>query len=305
MWSEECEEKLRQELSILIPTFNDNCYECVKELARQANDINGLQWEVIVADDGSTDQAVIDANSAIERMRHCRVLRQPQNIGRAAIRNFLARSAQYEYLLFIDGDMTIVRKDFLLRYLQSASTPVYGGYEVGADQTSGQFEACLRYLYEKAVEPQHDVLSRQQQPNRDFHTSNFMAERRLMLYFPFDERFRQYGYEDVFWGRQLADASVTIYHLDNPVAFNNFEDNAVFVKKTETALQTLHQFATELQGYSRLLSVAQTLRHYCLAAPCRLLFRFLGKRLRQNLCGPSPSLRIFHLYRLLYLISLG
>lgn len=41
-------------LSILIPTYNDDCYELVQALALQAKALNLADWEIIVADDGST-----------------------------------------------------------------------------------------------------------------------------------------------------------------------------------------------------------------------------------------------------------
>ena len=53
-------------LSILIPTFNDECHALVSALALQAQAVEGLQWEILVADDGSTDAHVVAANKEIE-----------------------------------------------------------------------------------------------------------------------------------------------------------------------------------------------------------------------------------------------
>ena len=44
-----------------------------------------------------------------------------------------------------------------------------------------------------------------------------------------------------------------INHIDNPVLFNDFELNAVFLCKTEEALRTLSSFQTELKGYSNFI----------------------------------------------------
>ena len=41
----------KKELSILIPTYNDDCYDLVEQLARQAAAIDELEYEILVADD--------------------------------------------------------------------------------------------------------------------------------------------------------------------------------------------------------------------------------------------------------------
>ena len=46
------------QLSILIPTYNDDCRELVASLQQQADNISGLEYEILVADDGSTDLEV-------------------------------------------------------------------------------------------------------------------------------------------------------------------------------------------------------------------------------------------------------
>lgn len=49
---------MKKELSILIPTFNDICVDLVQALARQCESIQRLKYEIIVADDGSTNEDV-------------------------------------------------------------------------------------------------------------------------------------------------------------------------------------------------------------------------------------------------------
>ena len=99
-------------LSILIPIYNDLCVNLVDALRQQAEAAD-FAYEILVADDGSTDAEVIARNSGINQWEHCQYLRQAQNIGRAVIRNYLAQTAQYDWLLFIDSDMTLVRADYL------------------------------------------------------------------------------------------------------------------------------------------------------------------------------------------------
>ena len=51
-------------LSILIPTYNDPCFELVDTLRHQA-EATGISYEIIVADDGSTSPSTRYPTAAI------------------------------------------------------------------------------------------------------------------------------------------------------------------------------------------------------------------------------------------------
>ncbi len=289
----------RQSLSILIPAFNGDCYAMVEELCRQASNVSGLDYEVIVADDGSTDRTKAEACSRVELLPCCRFIGRETNVGRAAIRNFLAQEAEKDWLLFIDCDMLPVSEHFITTYLEAEGDVIYGGYSVGPGLRSN-----LRYRYEKACEHEHTAQERRKRPYQHFHTSNFMVSRSVMKAIPFDERFRHYGYEDVFFGKQLRQAGITINHIDNPMGFNIFEDNAHFIAKTEESLRTLHQFRNELRGYSRMLVMTEGIHLSIVRGMLRLWHRMMGAVEHRWLCGKHPSLRLFSLYKLGYFLTL-
>ena len=183
-------------LSILIPTYNGVCTALVKDLQQQASALD-IDYEIIVADDGSTDHSVIEANRAVNSFPHCQYAEREVNVGRSAIRNWLARQACYDWLLFIDSDMVICRPDYLRQYVtDECNTVIDGGVVIGAVK-----QGNLRSMYEKAAEHEHTVDKRVQSPYHDFHTANFLIRRDLMLAYPFDMRFRHYGYEDVLFGK--------------------------------------------------------------------------------------------------------
>ena len=288
-------------LSILIPTFNDLCVNLVEGLRLQAEE-TGITYEILVADDGSTDEDVVRQNNAISQWPYCQYLRHTNNIGRAAIRNLLVRTAQHEWLLFIDSDMTLFRPNFLARYLLADDVDVIdGGVVIGGDAEA--IRGNLRYRYEKSAEHEHTVEKRQQNPYRDFHTANFLIRRELMLFHPFDERFRHYGYEDVIFGKQLRAAHIAITHIDNPMGFCTFESNPDFVSKTEEGLHTLLLFRNELRGYSRLLTLVDSIHIPLILSIIRFSHRLFGTLIRRNLCGPHPSLQLFKLYKFGYYLS--
>ena len=290
-------------LSILIPTYNDLCINLVDALRQQAEQA-GIVYEILVGDDGSTDTEVVGKNQQIDAWPHCHYLRRAENIGRAAIRNFLAQTAQFDYLLFIDSDMTLVRPDYLSKYVSMEGTDVVdGGVAIGGDANA--LKDNLRYRYEKAAEQEHTVERRQQNPYHDFHTANFLIRRDLMLTHPFDERFRRYGYEDVLFGKQLRADHIAITHIDNPLGFCTFESNPDFMAKTEEGLQTLSQFRDELRGYSRMLTFVEGIHIPLIVSLIRLTHRLFGPLIRRILCGNHPNLRLFGLYKLGYFLILG
>ena len=289
-------------LSILIPTYNDLCVNLVDNLRQQAEAV-GVMYEILVGDDGSTDVGVVADNKQIEQWEHCRYLIQPQNAGRAAIRNILAKEAQYDWLLFIDSDMTVVRPDFISQYVtQEDADVIDGGVSIGGDEEI--LKSNLRYLYEKASEHEHTVEMRRKRPYQDFHTANFLIRRDLMRSHPFDERFRYYGYEDVLFGKTLKADGIKIKHIDNPLGFNTFEDNPSFIAKTEEGLRTLHTFRQELRGYSRLLTFIEGIHIPPILSLIRCWHRLFGKWERRNLCGGHPSLRLFSLYKIGYYLTI-
>ena len=288
-----------QSLSVLIPAYNCCCLPLVEQLHRQLEQA-AIPYEIIVGDDGSTDTTTIQS---INTLSHCRYIVRTENTGRAVIRNFLAQTAQYEFLLLIDSDMSVVSESFIQNYLAAeCQTVVDGGIIVCGDPDD--LKGNLRYLYEKAEEPLHTVSERQRSPHQHIHTANLLIRRDLLLQYPFDERFRHYGYEDVLLGKTLHQHHVPILHIDNPLGMGTFETNAAFVAKTEEGLRTLHTFRNELRGYSRLLTLVSGIHLSIVRNLIRLWHQVFKKAERRNLCGSRPSLWVFKLYRLGYYLSL-
>ena len=285
-------------ISVLIPTFNQPCQELVKQLHMQLERAS-VDYEIIVADDGSTDQQTVEQNLQIACMPRCQYIVREKNSGRAAIRNFLAQTARYDDLLFIDSDMTVVSDCYIERYLKNNGDAVIdGGVAIVGDACA--LRGNLRYLYEMAEEPHHTAPERQRSPYQHLHTANLMIRRELMLAYPFDERFRHYGYEDVLLGKTLRQHHVAIRHIDNPMGFCTFEANETFVLKTEEGLRTLYEFRDDLRGYSRLLTFVAGIHIPLVKTMIRFVFRLTGQAVRRNLCSARPNLSLFKFYKIGY-----
>lgn len=88
-------------LSIIIPTHNYGQYleRALQSVLPQA----GEDTEIIVVDDGSTDNTAALMQSYVSRCPRLRYLNQPQS-GPGTARNNGARDAQGEWLMFLDAD---------------------------------------------------------------------------------------------------------------------------------------------------------------------------------------------------------
>ena len=106
-------------LSVLIPTYNCDCRQLVRQLQLQLPP----DGELIVGDDCSTDADIRQKNSEIETLPGCRIFWAEHNMGRAAVRNALAREAKGEWLLFIDADAEVRKPSFITDYLSAVTSP--------------------------------------------------------------------------------------------------------------------------------------------------------------------------------------
>ncbi len=294
------------QLSILIPTYNNVCIELVKSLQAQASLLPNFEYEILVADDGSTGKTTIENNRSINNLPHCRYIERDKNVGRAVIRNFLTKEAKYEWLLFIDSNMNIISSQYLSSYLMAEECDViYGGYQIPRDKEAQERQRNnLRYIFECKGIQNGDYKLRQANPYGNFHTSNFIIKRNIMLQYPFDERFRLYGYEDVLFGKTLKEKHIHISHVDNPLGYEHFIGNMAFVYKTEESLHMLYQFREELQSFSKIITYASKIERWHLKNICQKLFPLISLPIKAKLTGNKPSILLFNIYKLMYYIHL-
>ena len=147
--------------SIIIPVFNVEKYlqVCLNSVLGQTNP----NWEAICVNDGSTDGslAILEENAAKDE--RIKIIDQP-NAGTATARNVGIRSAQGDYIFFLDSDdwlepdtLEILAgrlhgEDILCfsgkRYFES--TGEYHSADVLSEKT---YHAGMQYYNENALEP--------------------------------------------------------------------------------------------------------------------------------------------------------
>ena len=303
---------MKQQLSILIPAYNSLCCQLVKDLYEDALAAGLNAFEIVVAEDGTNDAEILRQHAqTFGQLPFVRHLVRKENVGRSAIRNLLAREARYDWLLFIDSHMSLTvasrreKGSFLRSYLSVEGDLLYGGYKVEA--STDQWKHNLRFLYEKVaadINVQHPQFMASPADFRHFHTANFLIRRDIMLSHPFDEKLQRYGYEDDLFGRELSAAGLTLVRINNPLAFTTFEENSTFLAKTEQALTTLHELDERMEGYSRLLAWRSKMKRWHLVTPYLYIYRWRKEKWRAALCGDSPSVLVFQLYKLGFFLCL-
>lgn len=287
-------------LSVLIPTFNCDCSRLVRQLQLQLPE----DGEIIVGDDCSTDGDIIQKNSDATILPGCRLFQPSHNLGRAGIRNALAREAKGEWLLFIDADAEVRSQSFIADYM------VCVGQNMVVCGGTGNLPQCpnpaarLRYDYEVASEKRLTLEHRRQYPYAQFTTFNFLIQRRLFLSICFDEHLHEYGHEDSLFGLELKRRGIPIHHIDNKLTHLGLEDAATYLAKVETALRSLSTMDIEMQQHTRVSALAMRFKRWHLLGLLHIIYNVCKPLLRANLLGKHPCQMLFAFYKLGYYAQL-
>ncbi len=111
-------------LSVVLPLFNGGRFvtDAIFSIIKQTE--LPTHWELIVVDDGSSDDGASRCDVIAQSYPQIQVVRQPHNQGVAAARNLGAKLAKYKYLAFIDQDDIWVSNKISLQLKQLAEHPV-------------------------------------------------------------------------------------------------------------------------------------------------------------------------------------
>lgn len=296
-------------LSILIPTYDYVCYTLVHDLHAQCEamgDFGG--YEIIVMEDGGKDQVKAIANHKINELPNCRYIRKKENVGRAYNINNLTKESAGEWCLIIDCDAQVIRNDFIANYLHATkeypeADVIVGGLTNPAALPSAK--VSLRYKYEKEAEPYRTTQFCNAHPYSRFCTFNVMIKRAVILCTPFHPTFTKYGFEDTYMGIELGRKNTNIVYITNPLQHMGFDNNDIYLKKTETALTMLYKAGEMLLPYTRIGKTLDKCQKWHIEKPIYFLYKIAKPLLRKNLLGNSPNMNIFAFYKLGYYIGIA
>lgn len=294
-------------LSVCVPVFNNDVRVLARQLSVQAKS-TGVPTEIILADDFSTEY-YRELNSETAIYPHVKYHELDKNVGRSAIRNYLARKAKYQYILFLDADSIITNKQFLKTYIDNIynARVICGGTIYSEDEP--EKNRRLRWIYGR----KREQVSENKQRKKGFAitANNFLIARDTILKVPFREEIKGYGHEDTVLGYDLHQAGAPALFINNPVMHNGLEDSETYLAKTRDALENLLFISTELvpdpafREQSGLLQTHFKLKKAGLQKPVAWLFNKSRKYLEKQLLEEIPELRIFDLYRLGYLCAIS
>lgn len=282
-------------LSILIPVYNIDVHPLAIELL-SLSEKAGLPVEIRIYEDASRLE-FSQPNASLASIPGVVYCYLSENMGRAKIRNLLAKEAVYDYLLFLDADSAVESVSFLDAYLslRKANAVIYGGrtYAVRAPVDS-VFLLHWRVGTRRECAP---ASLRRQKPYLSFMSNNFMVHRALFDEIGFDESIHNYGHEDTVFGLRLKQMGIPLIHIDNPLEHTGLEPASVFLEKTRLAAENLYDLKQRypelntplLSWFNRLGSLSGLLR----------LLATLQKPLRLALLSfPQIPLIFFDLYKL-------
>lgn len=289
-------------ISICIPIFNRDVRQLVSELYWQAEALD-VPCEIVLMDDASDVRYQL-RNRGLQVLSNVRYEELTANVGRAVIRNLLAKKAVYPYLLFIDNDTRICSESYLSDYIKQCTRQVvcYGSY---AYLPCDNQDYYLRWLYgtqREAVPIEMRLLN----PDRYFSTFNFLIDADVFKTIQFDEKITEYGYEDTFFQVELLKRGYAITQIDNPLIHEGLMTHKEFLERTQAAVRNLARVKnpTNLRMYIRLLDTYCKLSRFGLTHLVAGCFVVGKKLLQKKLLGNKPSLFIFDLYKLGYLCTL-
>lgn len=125
-------------ISIIVPVYNNSLFldECVKSVVLQTY----YDWELILVDDGSTDESGEICDSWSKKDVRIRTIHQI-NAGVSAARNRGILESKGDYLMFLDSDDSFYESSCLLKLLQRLQETKVDCVVFGFKQASGSIWA--------------------------------------------------------------------------------------------------------------------------------------------------------------------
>jgi len=289
-------------LSVLIPVYNRDVTALVNELHKQCLAQN-VEFEILALDDASANLSFKEANSKIH-LEHFHLIELEENAGNAEARNILARTAKFDWLLFLDADMIPARTDFIELYLEQIQQ---GDFDI----MSGGI------LYEKEVLPEfrlkwlHGTKTEEQMEHKDpyleIRGNNFLVRKGIFLQNPFGGLPENYGYVDTHFGLKLKQSKARVKIIDNPCYHLGLETGEKFVAKHRKSVRNafwLHHHHPEMADNLRLVQSYKKVKKLRLNKPIGWFFKGFENLMLKNLHSKKPLLFVFQLYKLGYICTL-
>ena len=199
--------------SIIIPTYNRLriLEKCLRALESQTYEQPITEYEVIVVDDGSTDDTVPWLKANFIEFPHLQLLPQSHQ-GPAAARNLGVEVAQGDFIIFIDSDL-VVTDNFLQAH---ANTLVRYGKNSNRIFIYGRVINTCNFDF-----PTSEPLKLTDFSAAFFATGNVAIARHWLIEAGlFDTDFQEYGWEDLELGIRLKKLGLKLVKCPEAVGYH-------------------------------------------------------------------------------------
>ena len=202
-------------LSVVIPTYNrlPILRTCLLALEDQELAAPISDYEVVVVDDGSTDETVAWLQEHQQALPHVRLIQQDHG-GPAEGRNRGVAAARGDVIVFIDSDLVV--------------TPTFLGFHARALEQFWSSHGHRRCFTYGAVINTSNFEAPTSEPHKlsdlswaYFATGNVAIDRELLETAGlFDTSFRLYGWEDLELGERLRRLGVTLVRVPEAAGYH-------------------------------------------------------------------------------------
>lgn len=202
-------------VSVVIPTYNrlPILRRCLEALERQRIAPPLERYEVVLVDDGSTDDTVDWLDAHATAFPHLRLIRQ-DHLGPAEGRNRGVEEARGEVIVFIDSDL-VVTPTFLASHAQALQRD----WQHRGDRLSFTYGAVINTAnFENPTAEPHKPTDHSW---AYFATGNVAIDRDVLERSGlFDTSFRLYGWEDLELGERLRQMGVRLVRCPEAVGYH-------------------------------------------------------------------------------------
>ena len=202
-------------LSVVIPTYNrlPILQKCLRALEAQQLADPAVGFEVVLVDDGSSDNTVAWVQQHASELPHVRLICQEHG-GPAEGRNRGVDAARGDVIVFIDSDL-VVAEGFLMAH----ALALHNSWQQQGNRLCFTYGAVINTAnFEDPTRERHKL--------RDaswayFATGNVAIDRSLLERSGlFDTAFRLYGWEDLELGERLRQLGVRLIRVPQAVGYH-------------------------------------------------------------------------------------
>ncbi len=247
---------IQPNVSVIVPAYNSGktLTVCLKTLSKQT--YPSEKYEVIIVDDGSTDNTSIILNSLPESDLF-KVINHSENCGLAAARNTGIKNAKGDILIFLDSDME-VEEDFIEKHVSfHRKKSVIGVLGSIIPDIENPYDKYQRYLYESKRGAAKFDINKPIPFNAFIFNNTSIKKIAFEKVGLFDENIKMYGGEDTEFSYRVwnyypeglyCDPSIVVIHHHYRTIEKTFDIIEEFGEKVVPYLIKKHPGLAKLYG---------------------------------------------------------